>query len=174
MLRRETERQVEMRQRSYAWQQKEEEAEPWTELRRSGPESREAASLRDAVMVATGDELPMTLGRQSYLDLLVPGASAEACATLTPSLIRSSCQARKPRALHRVRCHDAAVPGYKHGVMRPPAATCLLISANSYEPPACSHHRHSQSLNARDHMYGLSPSPSAAPPMAYQCSAKAS
>ncbi len=75
MLRRETERQVEMRQRSYAWQQKEEEAEPWTELRRRGADSAEAAALWDAVTaVAAGGEVPMTLGRQQYLDLLVPGA----------------------------------------------------------------------------------------------------
>ena len=75
VLRRETERQVEMRQRSYAWQQKEEEAEPWTELRRRGADSREAAALWDAVTAAAGGELPMTLGRQQYLDLLVPGAT---------------------------------------------------------------------------------------------------
>ena len=76
-MRRETERQVEMRQRSYAWQQKEEEAEPWMELRRHGPGSREATAAWDAVMVAAGGELPMTLGRQQYLDLLVPGAAAQ-------------------------------------------------------------------------------------------------
>ena len=73
VLRRETERQVEMRQRSYAWQQKEEEAEPWTELRRRGADSSEAAAVWDAVTAAGGGEVPMTLGRQQYLDLLVPG-----------------------------------------------------------------------------------------------------
>ena len=76
VVRRETERQVEMRQRSYAWQLKEEEAEPWAELRRRGPGSREAAALWDSVMQPTGPELPMSLSRQQYLDLLVPGAGA--------------------------------------------------------------------------------------------------
>ena len=75
VLRRETERQVEMRQRSYAWQQKEEDAEPWTELKRRGADSREAAALWDAVTAAAGGDLPMSLGRQQYLNLLVPGTT---------------------------------------------------------------------------------------------------
>ncbi len=75
VVRRETERQVEMRQRSYAWQQKEEEAEPWVDLKRRGLGSREAAALWDSVMQPTGADLPMSLTRQQYLDLLVPGAA---------------------------------------------------------------------------------------------------
>ncbi|CAL8461876.1 g1407 [Coccomyxa elongata] len=74
--RRETERQVEMRMSSYSYLQSIEAEEPWSELDAHAPDSVPADNVWAALKLTVDDEVPMTLGRQQYLDALLPGPSA--------------------------------------------------------------------------------------------------
>lgn len=71
--RRETDRQLEARQRSFAYQQRMEDAEPWVSMRSCGEASVESNGLWNQVMAPSGRDLDMSLSRQQYLETLVPG-----------------------------------------------------------------------------------------------------
>lgn len=71
--RRETDRQLEARQRSFAYQQRMEDAEPWVSMRSCGEASAESNGLWNQVMAPSGRDLDMSLSRQQYLDTLVLG-----------------------------------------------------------------------------------------------------
>lgn len=74
--RRETERQVEMRMSSYAYLQSIEAEEPWVKLAAHAPDSVPADNVWAALKLNVDADIPMTLGRQAYLDALLPGQSS--------------------------------------------------------------------------------------------------
>ncbi len=75
MKRRETERQVEMRMASYSYLQSIEAEEPWVELAAHAPDSLPADNVWAALKLTVNADVPMTLGRQAYLNALLPGMS---------------------------------------------------------------------------------------------------
>ena len=73
MQRRETDRQVEARQRSFAYQQQLEDAEPWAHMRSCPEASPECDMLWGKLMAPASRDLDMSLSRLQYLAALVPG-----------------------------------------------------------------------------------------------------
>mmetsp|Transcript_87 Transcript_87/g.290 ORF Transcript_87/g.290 Transcript_87/m.290 type:complete len:429 (-) Transcript_87:89-1375(-) len=72
--RRETERQAEMRLKSYSYHAQQEEHEPWIELELLGPDSVEAAGVWDAITSPPLTSVPLTMSRDAFLDAVTPGA----------------------------------------------------------------------------------------------------
>lgn len=77
--RRETERQTEARLRSYSHHAKQQEEEPWLDLKLHSETSDATRSVWEKLASPPETELPATMTRQEYLAAITPGVSI-ACA----------------------------------------------------------------------------------------------
>lgn len=73
---RETERQVENRTKSYAYMKETEGKEEWKKLKHHTPQSAEATVVWQALQQPVQQPLEFSLGPQKYLRLLTPGCQA--------------------------------------------------------------------------------------------------
>lgn len=71
--RRETERQTEARLRSYSHHAKQQEEEPWLDLKLHSETSDAARSVWEKLATPPETELPATMTRQEYLAAITPG-----------------------------------------------------------------------------------------------------
>ncbi len=73
--RRETERQTEMRLKSYSHHAKREGEEPWVPLQLHGADSAAAHSVWGRLTSPAETPVPMNMSRAEYLDSFVPGTT---------------------------------------------------------------------------------------------------
>lgn len=88
--RRETERQAEMRLKSYSYHAQKESEEPWRDLELLGPDSDAAAGILDAIVSPPNTVVPLTMSGIDFLKAVTPGSgfsghSASSMGTSLPS-----------------------------------------------------------------------------------------
>lgn len=72
--RRETERQAEMRLKSYSYHAQQESEEPWQELELLGPDSDEAAGILDTIVSPPNTSVQLTMSGGDFLEAVTPGS----------------------------------------------------------------------------------------------------
>lgn len=87
--RRETERQAEMRLKSYSYHAQQESEEPWRELELLGPDSDEAAGILDTIVSPPGTAVKLTMSGGEFLEAVTPGSGFSGHA---PSSLQASAQ----------------------------------------------------------------------------------